>query len=71
MRAALLAEQYGPTHYGSINGTLTLAMTGARTLAPIGAGALAALFGGYPLLLWSLVILTGAGALAVLKMNDA
>jgi len=43
MRAALLAERYGPEHYGSINGALSLALTGARTLAPIGAGALAAL----------------------------
>ncbi len=70
MRAALLAERYGPAHYGSINGTLTLAMTGARTLAPIGAGALAAFFGGYPLLLWSLVVLTAGGVVAVLKTAD-
>ena len=71
MRAALLAERYGPAHYGSINGTLTLAMTGARTLAPIGAGAFAAFFGGYPLLLWSLVGLSAAGVVAVLKTADA
>jgi MFS family permease len=71
MRAALLAERYGPAHYGSINGTLTLALTAARTLAPIGAGTLAALFGGYPLLLWSLVGLSAAGVLAVLKTADS
>jgi len=71
MRAALLAERYGPAHYGSINGTLTLALTGARTLAPIGAGTLAARFGGYTLLLWSLVGLSAAGVCAVLKTADA
>jgi MFS family permease len=71
MRAALLAERYGPAHYGSINGALTLALTGARTLAPIGAGTLAALFGGYPLLRWSLVGLSAAGVLAVLKTADS
>jgi MFS family permease len=70
MRAALVAERYGPAHYGSINGVLSLALTGARTLAPIGAGALAAWFGGYPLVLWSLVGLSAAGIVALLKVAD-
>jgi len=71
MRAALLAERYGSLHYGSINGAMSLALTGARTLAPIGAGALAALLGGYPPLLWSLAGLVAAGVVALLMGAEA
>jgi MFS family permease len=70
MRAALLAERYGPEHYGSINGTLSLALTGARTLAPIGAGVLAGLLGGYTTLLWVLMAGAAAGFVAVLQVAD-
>jgi MFS family permease len=70
MRAALLAERYGPEHYGSINGTLSLALTGARTLAPIGAGVLAGLLGGYTSLLWMLMVLVAAGLVALLQAAD-
>jgi hypothetical protein len=38
VRAGLLAERYGPAHYGSISGTLSLVLTSARALAPVGAG---------------------------------
>jgi hypothetical protein len=34
MRAALLAEHCGSVNYGSINNTLSLALTNARTGAP-------------------------------------
>jgi MFS family permease len=39
-RAALVAEQYGPAHYGRISGLLTLGVTGARALAPVSTGLL-------------------------------
>ena len=71
MRAALLAERYGSEHYGSINGTLSLALTGARTLAPIGAGVLAGLLGGYTALLMVLMLLAAAGLVAVLRVSDS
>lgn len=71
MRAALLAEQYGPAHYGSINGTQSLALTGARTLAPIGAGGLALLLSGYPAMLWALAGLIAAGMCALLYRSPA
>ena len=70
MRAALLAERYGPGHYGSISGVLSLVLTVARTLAPLGAGLLAAWLGGYPRLLWVLMGLVAAGLLAVLRVAD-
>jgi MFS family permease len=70
MRAALLAERYGPAHYGSISGALSFALTGARTLAPLGAGLLALALGGYPALFWTLAGLSGAGLVALLQMRD-
>jgi MFS family permease len=71
MRAALLAEHYGPANYGTINGAQNLALTGARTIAPVGAGLLVAALGGYNLLLWGLVGLLALGAGAVLMTTDA
>jgi MFS family permease len=65
MRAALLAEHYGPANYGTINGAQNLALTGARTLAPVGAGLLVVALGGYAALLWGLVGLLALGAAAV------
>ncbi len=66
MRAALLAEQYGPANYGTISGAQNMLLTGSRALAPLGAGLLAAALGGYTLLLWGLAALILLGALAVL-----
>ena len=66
MRAALLAERYGPAHYGSISGVQGLALTGARTLAPVGAGLLVGGSAGYVPLLLGLMLLLGVGLLAVL-----
>lgn len=64
MRAALLAEHYGPASYGTINGFQNLVLTGARTIAPLGAGILAARLGGYTPLFWGLCgfLLLGAAA---------
>jgi MFS family permease len=38
MRATIVAERYGRTHFGAINGTVALFVSGAAALAPIGAG---------------------------------
>ena len=71
MRAALLAEHYGPANYGTINGAQNLALTGARTVAPVGAGLLVTALGGYNVLLWGLVGLLTLGVGAVLVTTDA
>jgi MFS family permease len=47
MRAGLVAEFYGRQHFGAINGTLALLLTGARALAPVGAGLGFAIANGY------------------------
>ena len=54
-RASLVADFYGPAHYGSIGGVVAMFAMGARTLAPVGAGALYVLAGGYGPVLWTLV----------------
>ncbi|HEX6292829.1 MAG TPA: MFS transporter [Herpetosiphonaceae bacterium] len=69
MRAALLAERYGSAHYGSINGAMSFWLTMARTLAPISAALLAGHFGGYRRLLWTMVVLTTLGGMAVLQIG--
>lgn len=70
MRAVLLAEHYGPAHYGTISGAQRLALTGARTIAPVGAGILVAARGGYSALLVGLGGLRVLGAGAVLSICE-
>jgi predicted MFS family arabinose efflux permease len=65
-RAALIAEYYGPTSYGSINGMLALFLTVAGALAPVGAAWGHDLGGGYGPVLWTLVMTSALGAIAVL-----
>jgi MFS family permease len=65
-RAALLAETYGPAHYGRIGGVLAFALTGARALAPVGAGLLAAGLGGYEPVFWALLAGSVVATVAVL-----
>jgi MFS family permease len=70
-RAALLAQHYGPANYGTINGAMSLALTGARTATPVGAGVLIAILGGYEALLWGLNVLLALGVGAVLLSGEA
>jgi len=65
-RAALLADFYGPAHYGRISSVLSLFLTGSRALAPVGAGLLYTLNGGYSPALWALTIGSALGTVAVL-----
>jgi cyanate permease len=65
-RAALVAEYYGPAHYGSITGMLALFLTGARAAAPVGAGLIYDLAGGYAIVLWGLVAFSAISVVAVL-----
>ena len=65
-RAALIADFYGPEHYGRISSVLSLFLTGSRALAPVGAGLLYTLNGGYGPALWALTVGSALGAVAVL-----
>ena len=46
-RATMVAEIFGPRHYGSISGAIALGANGARALAPVGAALLVVALGGY------------------------
>jgi len=65
-RAALLADFYGPEHYGRISSVLSLFLTGSRALAPVGAGVLYTLNSSYGPALWTLTIGSALGTVAVL-----
>jgi len=64
-RASAVADFYGPEHYGSIGGMVSMFVTGARTLAPVSAGAISAALGGYDPVLWTLVSGSALGAIAI------
>lgn len=66
-RAALVAEGYGPAHYGSIMAVIALSITFSRALAPVGAGLLQSWSGGYVLVFWVLIALSGIASIAALR----
>lgn len=66
-RAALLAEIYGSTHYGSISGIQAFLMTLARAAAPLGMAVLYLLFHNY-LPMWWLLLLLSIGAVSSVLM---
>jgi len=68
-RAALVADLYGSAHYGVINGSITTLVALAQTVAPLGVGVLYDAFGRYEPVLWMLVGLALAAALAVHRVG--
>lgn len=62
-RATMIAELFGPRHYGSISGAIALGANGARALAPVGTALLQVAVGGYEGVFWLLaasLVLAGA-----------
>lgn len=51
-RAELLAERFGPAHYGVISGIVALFLAGARAAGPYAASLAWEAGGGYDPLLW-------------------
>ena len=68
VRASIVAELWGRTHYGAIAGALSVWSTLARAVAPVSIGIAYALGGGYRPVLVGLAILS---ALAVLSAGRA
>lgn len=62
----MIADFYGPEHYGRISSVLSLFLTGSRALAPVGAGLLFTLYGRYDPALWALTVGSALGTVAVL-----
>ena len=69
MRAQLVGDLYGRIHYGAINGTLALFLTGASALAPVSAGVAFGMFGGYTPILVGMAVCSILAALAMLRLK--
>lgn len=65
-RAALVAEYYGPTHFGSINGTGAFILNFSRGIAPVSAGVIYSLTGGYAAIFWGLGVLAALATVTVI-----
>ena len=70
MRAGLVAEFYGRTHFGAISGMLAFFLTGARALAPVGTGAAYTLAGGYEPVLWGMATVSALAALSMIRVGQ-
>lgn len=68
VRASIVAELWGRTHYGAIAGALSVASTLARAVAPLSIGLAYIAWGGYRPILFGLAIMS---ALAVLSAGRA
>ena len=64
-RATVVAEIFGPRHYGSIGGAIALGTNGARASAPVAAALLQVSLGGYETLFWALAGLLVVAGIAV------
>ena len=65
-RATIVAEIFGPRHYGSISGAIALGANGARAVAPVGAALLAVALGGYARVFWLMaaaLVVAGLGVM--------
>ncbi len=69
-RAGLVADAFGPVHYGTINGAMTSLMAVAQTAAPLAVGALHVRTGGYDAALWALAAVALLAALAVARVRS-
>jgi MFS family permease len=66
-RAALLADSFGSTHYGQLNGVISFAVAMTGAVAPLLAGTLHEYTGNYTLILGLLVVLTSLSAALVAR----
>jgi len=67
-RATIVAEIFGPRHYGSISGAVALGANGARAVAPVGAALLMVALGGYERVFWLLAASLVAAGFGVMAM---
>jgi MFS family permease len=68
-RAGLVAESFGPAHYGSISGTMATLTAVAQTVAPLAVGMLRDRTGGYDIALWTLTGIAVVAAVLVTRGN--
>jgi MFS family permease len=70
-RATIIAELFGPRHYGAIAGAIALGANGARAIGPVGAAWLRTALGGYEPVFWILTAALVLAGLAVLLAGGA
>jgi MFS family permease len=70
-RATIIAELFGPRHYGAIAGAIALAANGARAVGPVGAAFLQSALGGYEPVFWIMTASLIAAGVAVLTTKRA
>jgi MFS family permease len=71
-RATIVAEIFGPLHYGSISGAMSVGATMARAAGPVTSSLLLGILGGYPGVFWLLAgMLVIAGGGVMLTSADA
>jgi MFS family permease len=71
-RATIVAEIFGPLHYGSISGAMSVGSTMARAAGPVTSSLLLGVLGGYPGVFWLLAaMLVLAGGSVMLTSADA
>ena len=68
-RAALLAELYGPAHYGSISGILTTLIGITQTLSPVAVGVAHNVSGSYTPSLWLMAATSALAALCIAQIK--
>ena len=64
VRASLVADLWGRTHYGAIAGALSVWSTLARAVAPVSIGVAYAAWGGYQPILVGLAVMSGVAVLS-------
>jgi MFS family permease len=69
MRPALIAEFFGRTHFGAIQGALSFVLTGARALGPVTVGVAYGLAGGYRPVLWGMAAISVLAAASMAGVN--
>lgn len=69
-RAALVSEMYGPAHYGSINGIVSMFITASRAIAPVGAGVLFTVLASYQPVLWTVFAVSLLASFAALQAKS-
>ena len=70
MRATVIADRYGPAHYGAISGMLAFLLTAARAAAPVGGGLAEVWLGGYRPVFWGLVGCSVVAVIAILASGQ-
>lgn len=68
-RPGLIADLYGRTHFGTINGMQTLVVTGGRAIAPVATGVAYTLAGSYTPVLWALAGISLLSSVAMLQVD--